>query len=184
MIREVDLVSYLPSFLQEYKEQNNALTAENPEFTIVWNATDRVLYNEFISTADEYGIARYEKILGILPFAEDTLESRRARVQSRWFTSIPYTMKSLTAQLISSCGSGNFTVTTRFEKYQITINVSFELFGQMEELERVLQTMMPCNIAYTLRNTIYAYSTSIPIVAAALHSVESIHISDRKVDEI
>ena len=32
MIREVDLVSYLPPFVGEYKETNLALTAENPEF--------------------------------------------------------------------------------------------------------------------------------------------------------
>ncbi|MEG2434073.1 MAG: putative phage tail protein, partial [Acinetobacter sp.] len=108
MIREVDLVSYFPQFLQEYKEQNSALTAENPEFTIIWDATDRVLKNEFISTADEYGISRFEKILDILPYAEDTLESRRARVQSRWFTSIPYTIKSLLAKLVALCGENNF----------------------------------------------------------------------------
>lgn len=154
MIREVDLVSYLPPFLQEYKEQNNALTAENPEFTIVWNAADRVLYNEFISTADEYGIARYEKILGILPFAEDTLESRRARVQLRWFNSIPYTMKSLLAKLVALCGENHFTITKQFSVYQMYVDTNLELFGQVEELERSLQTMMPCNIVVISQNSI------------------------------
>ena len=56
MIRDVDLVSYLPPFMQTYKEPVAALEAENPEFQIIWKATDRVLYNRFISTADEYGI--------------------------------------------------------------------------------------------------------------------------------
>lgn len=91
MIREVDLVSYLPPFVAEYKETNLTLTAENPEFVLVWEAADRALKNEFIATADEYGIGRFEKILHILPSRDDTLESRRARVQSRWFTSLPYT---------------------------------------------------------------------------------------------
>lgn len=62
MIREVDLVSYLPPFIAEYKETNITLTAENPEFVLVWNATDKTLKNEFIATADEYGISRFEKI--------------------------------------------------------------------------------------------------------------------------
>lgn len=35
MIREVDLVSYLPPFMQTYKEPVAALEAENPEFQIV-----------------------------------------------------------------------------------------------------------------------------------------------------
>ena len=54
MTREVDLVSYLPPFLAEFKEIAVALEAENPEFQIVWKATDKVLKNRFISTADEY----------------------------------------------------------------------------------------------------------------------------------
>ena len=31
MIREVDLVSYLPPFMAEYQEDKVTLTAENPE---------------------------------------------------------------------------------------------------------------------------------------------------------
>ena len=58
MIREVDLVSYLPPFMQSYKEPVAALEAENPEFSLMWSATDRCLRNRFISTADEYGISQ------------------------------------------------------------------------------------------------------------------------------
>ena len=38
MIREVDLVSYLPPFLAEYRELKAALEAEDPEFALVWRA--------------------------------------------------------------------------------------------------------------------------------------------------
>ena len=55
MIREVDLVSYLPPFMAEFKEIMATLEAENPEFVLVWEAADRVLQNEFIETSDEYG---------------------------------------------------------------------------------------------------------------------------------
>ena len=48
MIREVDLVSYLPPFMQTYKEPVAALEAENPEIQIVWKATDKVMKNRFI----------------------------------------------------------------------------------------------------------------------------------------
>ena len=42
MIREVDLVSYLPEFMQSYTEPVAALEGENPEFDIMWKAVDRV----------------------------------------------------------------------------------------------------------------------------------------------
>lgn len=177
MIREVDLVSYLPPTLQEYKEQKNTLTAENPEFTIVWNAADRVLYNEFISTADEYGIARYEKILGILPFAEDTLESRRVRVQSRWFTAIPYTIKSLVVKLVTLCGDSGFSLEKKFEIYHLEIRTNLELYRQVEELEKLLGAVIPCNIVILSNNDIPCSVTCKLYPVAVISSTESYIIS-------
>ena len=54
MIRNVDLVSYLPPIMAEFQEYRATLGAENPEFVLVWNATDQVLQNEFIATAVSY----------------------------------------------------------------------------------------------------------------------------------
>lgn len=154
MIREVDLVSYLPPFIAEYKETNITLTAENPEFVLVWNATDKTLKNEFIATADEYGISRFEKILHILPSRDDTLESRRSRVQSRWFTTLPYTWRMFVQKLIALCGENNFTVTKQFDYYRVDLDVQLELFGQVEELERIIETMLPCNMVMDAKNSI------------------------------
>ena len=156
MIREVDLVSYLPPFVAEYKETNLTLTAENPEFVLVWKAADRALKNEFIATADEYGISRFEKILHILPSRDDTLESRRSRVQSRWFTSLPYTWRMLIQKLIALCGEDDFTITKQFDFYRIDLDVHLELFGQVEELERIIETMLPCNMVMDAENRIQA----------------------------
>lgn len=155
MIREVDLVSYLPPYLQQYNQETvAALEAENPEFRLIWESSDRVLYNEFIATADEYGISRFEKILNILPSKEDTLESRRARVQSRWFTEIPYTLKALISKLIALCGDSNFEITKDFLYYKIGIETNLELFGQVEELEHIIETMLPCNMVVDSVNKI------------------------------
>ena len=152
MIREVDLISYLPPFMAEYKEANIALAAENPEFVLAWKAADRVLKNEFIATADEYGIGRFEKILHILPSRNDTLESRRSRVQSRWFTALPYTWRMLIQKLIALCGENDFTITKQFDFYRIDLDVHLELFGQVEELERIIEFMLPCNMVMDIQN--------------------------------
>ena len=154
MVRAVDLVSYLPEYLSEFKEIGATLESENPEFVLVWEAADRVLKNEFIETADEYGIERFEKILNILPSKEDTLESRRSRVKARWFDMIPYTMKMLINKLTALCGDTDFIVTKDYQKYQIEIMTSLELFGQVEELEKIVAEMMPCNMIVCLQNKI------------------------------
>lgn len=155
MIREVDLVSYLPPFMQSYKEPVAALEAENPEFSLMWSATDRCLRNRFISTADEYGISRFEKMLKIYPTADDTLESRRSRVQSKWFNTIPYTWKVLLQKLLVLCSDSDFEVTGDFKTgYTLYIDTDLELYGQVEELENIINTMIPENLVVVSKNSI------------------------------
>ena len=155
MIREVDLVSYLPPFMQSYKEPVAALEAENPEFSLMWSATDRCLRNRFISTADEYGISRFEKMLKIYPTTDDTLESRRSRVQSKWFNTIPYTWKVLLQKLLVLCGDSDFEVTGDFKTgYTLYIDTDLELYGQVEELENIINTMIPENLVVVSKNSI------------------------------
>lgn len=155
MIRQVDLASYLPPFMKAYKEPVAALDAENPEFYLMWSAVDRVLRNRFIETADEYGLSRYEKMLGIYPSAEDTLESRRSRVRSKWFNKIPYTMKTLLSKLEVLCGDTDFILTHNFNVgYTLTIQTALEKFGQVEELESILREMLPENIVVESTNNI------------------------------
>ncbi len=155
MIREVDLVSYLPLFMQTYKEPVAALEAENPEFEIIWKATDKVLKNRFISTADEYGISRFEKMLGIHPTDDDTLESRRSRVQSKWFSKLPYTLRVLLQKLTVLCGDTDFKLNHNFTVgYTLTLETDLELYGQVEELEYIINTMIPENIVVDSRNSI------------------------------
>lgn len=178
MIREVDLVSYLPPFVAEYKETNLTLTAENPEFVLVWKAADRALKNEFISTADEYGISRFEKILHILPSRDDTLESRRSRVQSRWFTSLPYTWRMLIQKLIALCGEDDFTITKQFDFYRIDLDVHLELFGQVEELERIIETMLPCNMVMDARNSIPMKAEGVALTIGGVCFVNSYLITN------
>ncbi len=156
MIREVNLVSCLPPFMADYEEMNRTLKAEDPEFVLVWKAAERVLQNEFIATADEYGISRFEKMLKILPSREDTLESRRARVQSRWFTDLPYTWRMFLQKLKALCGEQNFTIEKRLDSYEIALNVRLEMSGQVQELERMTNMMFPCNLVLRADNQITA----------------------------
>lgn len=154
-MRNVDFISYLPPFMQKYKEPVEALKAEEPEFNIIWDAAEHVLYNHFISTTDEYGISRYEKMLKIYPAADDTLESRRSRVQSKWFNMIPYTWKILLSKLVVLCGDADFSITNNFgEGYTIFLDTDLELYGQVEELERLINTIIPENIVVISQNNI------------------------------
>lgn len=158
MVPEIDLVSYLPEFLAEYAELNVTLSAQNPEFQRVWKAADQVLKNEFIETADEYGISRFEKILGIHPLIGETLENRRLKVKSRWFTALPYTWRMLLKKLSMLCGDQGFRVYP-LEKggYQIRVDISIEPESEylLQETQQVLDRFLPANLWYLITGMVY-----------------------------
>lgn len=180
MIREVDLASYLPEFIKEYKEPVVALETENPEFNITWNATDRILYNRFISTADAYGISRFEKILGLYPENSDTLEVRRMRVQNRWFTKIPYTVRVLASKLTECLGEQyNFDIYADFNKtYEMTVVIYTSDDSQVQEVKYLLNVMVPVNIVVDI---IYESLTDSSMIyfGAAMEQSDIIELKQR-----
>ena len=71
------LQDYLPSILLKTYEFPLLCDTEQPEIDRLRDAADAVLDAQFISTAGETAIARYEKIFGITPMDTDTLDERR-----------------------------------------------------------------------------------------------------------
>lgn len=150
MIRDVDLVSYLPPFMAGYKEVALTLRAEDPEFILAWEAADRVLKNEFIDTADDYGVTRLEKLLGIVPSKQDTIEIRRKRVSSRWFTKLPYTWRMLLERLTLLCGEDFIVSVPVMGDYGIEVSVSIgaQEGALVREVQQMLENSLPLNLIY------------------------------------
>ncbi len=74
------LIDYYPEAVGKIREIKEICNAEQPEIDNIHKEIDRLLANRFISKADEQGIARFEKELGILPAAGQSLRDRRIAV--------------------------------------------------------------------------------------------------------
>ena len=61
------IIDYLPYVLRDVVEYRQLMEAEQPELAALWAAQDKVLADQYIVTATEYGISRWEAILGIYP---------------------------------------------------------------------------------------------------------------------
>ncbi len=155
MENNVDLIACLPSFLAGYGEIKEILKAEEPEFSLLWDNTKRALYNQFITTADEKGIAGYERLLGLLPESSDSLEQRRARVMSKWLAKLPYTYKALIERLKALCGD-DFSLYCDFEKYILRLLVHFREYSSFLEVKKLFREMLPANIFYVAVNSVSA----------------------------
>lgn len=153
MKSNVDLIVYLPPFLAEYEELREILKAEEPELSLLWDNTEKTLYNQFITTADENGIAAYERLLNLLPESSDSPEQRRARVMSKWLAKLPYTYKALIERLGALCGN-DFSLKCNFEKYSVTAMVHFRKYSDFLQVRKLFMEMLPANIYWTVTNSV------------------------------
>lgn len=174
---DVKLLDYLPTFLREYREFGAIANAEEPELRRFSTASVKLLKNQFIETADADGIAEFEQILGILPSSAETLESRRSRVLSRWFSEIPYTLRTLILKLKALCGDRNFSVEENYDFYEIKIKTELELLGQVDELSRIIESIVPCNMQVFSENTISASTAGSFGVGGVVSVTESAVVS-------
>ncbi|MCE5343147.1 MAG: YmfQ family protein [Eubacteriales bacterium] len=152
MAHNVDMIGYLPPIMQEYKELVRLIQAEEPEFQTLSDECGRLLDNLFIDSADADGIARFEKIVGVLPFADDTLALRRTRLFARWNDVTPYTLKTLRNKIVSIQGNENIEVEVSTTEYEITITTRLEQRGQVDDLAYLLKAIMPCNLRIISQN--------------------------------
>ena len=126
MIRIVKLEHYLPSYIQEYREIWKLMQAENPEFQLADDESEKIKNNLFIESCDEKGISRFESIMGIFPLDTDTLESRISRVLTRWNEKLPYTYLYLLSKLNSLCGTNNYEIVRKINEYEMDITTHLE----------------------------------------------------------
>jgi hypothetical protein len=146
MSREINLIDYLPPFLQGYREMQAIMTAENPEFQAVSDEGQVVLDNTFIMYCNEDGIARFERMLGIYPLPSDPLEARQSRVLTRWNDVVPYTLKSFLSKLASLQRNNNIQITIYNDQYKIKVVTHLEKQGQQDDLAYLFKTVLPCNL--------------------------------------
>ena len=59
----VNLLEYLPDFMQEYREIRQIMKSEEPEFKTLWDLFKKVFNNQFIQYCDEDGISKFEEML-------------------------------------------------------------------------------------------------------------------------
>ncbi len=71
------ILNHYPPVIKQMKEIQQIAKAEGIEFSKLYASMDKVTRNMFIYTADESGVARFERMLGITPKAAQSLDDRK-----------------------------------------------------------------------------------------------------------
>ena len=146
MAKEVQLLSYWMPILRNLKEFKEIAKSEEPEVKRLLEEIDTTLDNLFIETADEYGIKRFEKMMGITPSEGDTLETRRFKALLKWSDKVPYTEEVLKSLLEVLCGADGFTIKIDYSKYNVVVKLALGTEANAKAVSELLERVTPANM--------------------------------------
>jgi len=139
-----------PPIIQELDAFKKIAEIEDSLFEQLKQEIESIVNDQFISTATEKGIARRERMLKISPFADDTLETRRFRVQGMWNDKLPYTYRVLLERLDSLCGPDGYVIELNAGEYSLNIKIELTKKRMFDEVVRIARQMVPANIVITV----------------------------------
>ncbi len=143
------LQDYLPPILLKTYEFPLLCDTEQPEIDRLHDAADAVLDAQFISTAGETAIARYEKIFGITPMDTDTLAERRFKVLAKINAQLPFSVRRLRQQLETLCGADGYKLELDGGRYTLTVKVALTAKRNQQAVEELLADIVPANMVCT-----------------------------------
>lgn len=144
------LINYLPYVIRDYAEFQGIMGSEQPEVEQSWDSADDLLDNQFIPTAGNIGLSRWEKILDITPKGTDSLEDRRFRVLTRINEELPYTLIQLRAILETLCGPDNYSAEVEEGTYQLVVKIGLAAKNNFSDVDSLLNRVVPQNMVVNL----------------------------------
>ncbi len=150
--QEVDLIQYLPGFLQEIREFRELSKAENPEFKRLYEDIDALLNNGFIHTADLQGVKRWEKLLRITA-PTSSMEGRKAALLGKWNRTIPYTMVRLYEYLDALTARKNYHISFP-EEYRMELVAEDLSWDTLRTMRELIGAMLPANMLFVMTDRV------------------------------
>lgn len=154
-LREVKIEEYWPLIVKNTAEFGQIAVAENPEFNNLAECIYRVLCDSFIDAdMTEYGVSRWEKMLGITPAEGSSLDDRKAAILTQLSVKIPYTWRVLKQMLVPILGGEDkFEMSLNNEMGELDIKFKIPVSETpMEAIEQLMERVLPMNLV-----TVYDY---------------------------
>lgn len=146
-----NLIDYLPQVLKEVRELKLIFQSEQTEIADLWGSIDNALNDQFVIDATEYGVSRWEKILGIIPKATETLDARKFRILTRSNEQLPYTIRTLKQQLEALYGKDDYSVELYNDVYTIEVKVNLIAKNNFDDVAALLHRVIPANMIIDLK---------------------------------
>ena len=146
----MDYIRYIPNEMKQIKEYQELDKAVNPTFNSVKADMKSISDNHYMSTLDEHGCDRSEKIMNIEGNEHLSLEMRRLYIITKANNTLPYTIRNLERKIISLLGNKSFSMEMTYNEYRLKIILFVQNFDKIEYLKEHIEGMIPCNIILDL----------------------------------
>lgn len=148
---ERNLIEYLPPFERDIKEFDAILTkGEQPEMVSLWESVDNVLNDQFIMDATENGVSRLEKIMKIVPKANETLDARKFTLLTKTSEQRPFTIVALEKQMEALCGKGDYEIIRDVVAKTLHVKVGLAAKSNFNDVSKLLERIVPANMIIDL----------------------------------
>lgn len=146
----VNYLEYLPEPMQVFEEFQALAKAENEEFKIVRDLLQQLYDEQYVDTASDVGIKKWEKILNVSSKDTESLSERKFRVLARLNEKLPYTEETLHHKLKTLCGENGYTMTMNYGEYKLIIRLQLSQKQNLVEVENFLKRTIAANILIDL----------------------------------
>ncbi|MCL2754404.1 MAG: YmfQ family protein [Oscillospiraceae bacterium] len=147
----ISVGEYLPQFMRVNNSFAHIVNTENHELAAISDAVDAALDNSFSAFADfsPGGIARWEKLLGIIPQSDAALRTRRLEVLTRRNDRLPYTHRTLDAaltELFGNNGTARHILSVNAPAFTVTVTLLPEIADLLPIVQRFVRGRVPANM--------------------------------------
>ena len=145
------LMDYLPDFYKNILETKWISEVETAEFTKLWKQIEEYLLNNFVLTADEDTISKYEKDLSIMPNKQkEDLDFRKRRIINFYSQKNLLTINWLHKQIAFINEGRAFTITRDEALKNITINLIVDNLNTLKNLNETIERILPLNMLFEI----------------------------------
>lgn len=143
------LIDYLPNVIKNVREYQALTHTEQPEIFKLFEEIQTALNNEFVLTSTEYGLRRWETILGIIPNpASETIQFRRNRILLRIQTFLPFTERWLKQKIDELFTVGDVVFSVDYNHYKVNAMINQADMNLLNEVKLLFKKVIPANMTW------------------------------------
>jgi len=143
------MMQYLPNILQEVRDFQCLMGQYQEAFMKLWDQERETEENFYLETADERGLAHWERILAITKRPGSSVQERRQIIFARQSQTTPYNWGSLLTFLTVLLGSSE-AYEAKLEGFTLRIVLKPAFRGMRADVWERLRQVVPANIEIVL----------------------------------